>query len=241
MIHAEETFGSENPYLTTRIFNVEEPLSGSDDLVDRFDLVIATNVLHATRDIRETLRNAKAVMRKNGIVVINEMSDKSLFAHLTFGLLEGWWLYQDALVRIDGSPGIYPNTWKRVLKDEGFQNVSFPVENANDLKQQIIVAESDGIVRFKRLNVSSPQSSQKDRDEETSEQKFVQENIKQEGVSKPSMVENARSYIKELVAKTLKMPVAEIKASHPFEKYGMDSKQVNQLITQALSVLHYTT
>src|SRR6266545_2488790 len=150
LMHAEKQYAPDNPYLTCSIFNVEEPLAGQGVSAGAYDLVIATNVLHATTNIRATLRNAKAVLKQNGLFLINELSNNSLFTHLTFGLLEGWWRYEDATLRIPGSPGLYPDTWQTVLEGEGFRSILFPAEKAHDLGQQIVVAESDGVVRQKR-------------------------------------------------------------------------------------------
>ena len=75
-----------------------------------YDVVIATNVLHATRDIRQTLRNAKAVMKANGVLLLNEMIGKNTFIHLTFGLLPRY-LRRCLCVlrcaeRVDRAPGL---------------------------------------------------------------------------------------------------------------------------------------
>ena len=74
----------------------------------------------------------------------------SLFTHLTFGLLEGWWRYEDPELRIPGCPGLDPQDWQTVLESEGFRSVVFPAQAIHDLGQQIIVAESDGVVRQKQ-------------------------------------------------------------------------------------------
>ncbi|MCP3948525.1 class I SAM-dependent methyltransferase, partial [Herbaspirillum sp.] len=144
LMHAEEEYGKENPYLTCKIFDVEKTVKEQGADTAGYDMVIAANVLHATRDIRQTIRNAKAVIKKNGLILLNELSANSLFLHLTFGLLEGWWLCEDPELRIPGCPGLAPGTWKQTLRQEGFTNISFPAEQAHDFGQQIIVAESDG-------------------------------------------------------------------------------------------------
>ena len=148
LMHAQENYAPQAPYLTTQIFDVEKPLSGQGIKADSYDIVVAANVLHATQSIRQTLRNAKATLRKGGVLLLNELSGKSLFSHLTFGLLEGWWLYEDRALRIPGSPGLYPETWARVLKEEGFVSAFFPAAKTHPLGQQIIVAQSDGVVRY---------------------------------------------------------------------------------------------
>ena len=147
LMHAEQRYAPGRPYLTTRIFDVVTPIDGQDIDADRYDLVIAANVLHATKNIRKTLHNAKAPLKKHGLMLLNELNGTPLVVHLTFGLLEGWWLYDDSALRLPGNPGLSPHTWQRVLEEEGLRSVWFPAETAHDLGQQIIVAESDGVVR----------------------------------------------------------------------------------------------
>src|SRR5262249_26821913 len=89
---AHNLFDRQWPDLVTRRFDVESALAGQSVPIGNYDVVVAANVLHATRDIRNTLRNAKAALRPGGLLVLNELSANSLFLHLTFGLLSGWWL-----------------------------------------------------------------------------------------------------------------------------------------------------
>lgn len=110
--HAEEQYAPQSPYLKGKIFNVEQSPEQQDFHLGSYNIVIATNVLHATRNIRQTLRNAKALLCNNGCLLINELSQNTLFHHLTFGLLEGWWLYEDQEIRIPGSPLLSPKIGK---------------------------------------------------------------------------------------------------------------------------------
>ena len=64
--HAEAHYRAEAAYLTTRRFDVEQSLAGQGLEAGAFDVVIAANVLHATRDIRRTVRNAKALLKRGG-------------------------------------------------------------------------------------------------------------------------------------------------------------------------------
>ncbi|MFJ2867945.1 SDR family NAD(P)-dependent oxidoreductase [Kitasatospora sp. NPDC087314] len=145
--HARTAYGPDVPYLDCRLLNIEQPLAGQDIAEGGFDLVIAANVLHATRDTRNTLRNAKAAMRAGGWLLLNELSAFDLFSHVTFGLLAGWWLFDDRSLRIPGSPALSPENWRDVLAGEGFGTVVFPLAQALPLGQQVIAAESDGVAR----------------------------------------------------------------------------------------------
>ena len=66
--------------------------------------MFATNVLHATRSMGVTLQNCKALLRTGGLLIANELTTKTEFLTLTFGLTDGWWLFDDAERRIPGSP-----------------------------------------------------------------------------------------------------------------------------------------
>ncbi|MCP5002672.1 MAG: SDR family NAD(P)-dependent oxidoreductase, partial [Planctomycetes bacterium] len=149
LFHAEGKYGKENPYTVYELLDIEQPLEVQGIKIGAYDLVIATNVLHATKNIRQTLRNVKAALHQDGFIILNEISDKSLFAHLTFGLLDGWWLLDDPELRITNCPGLYPETWKQILEEEGFSSVTFPTKAAHSSGQQIIIAKSDGIIRQK--------------------------------------------------------------------------------------------
>ncbi|SUA70792.1 putative polyketide synthase pksM [Paenibacillus polymyxa] len=218
LLHAQKEYGPQNPYLTYKIFNVEESAVGQDIDTGGYDIAIATNVLHATRNIRQTLGNVKASLRKNGLILINEISGNSLLNHLTFGLLEGWWLYNDPELRIPGSPGLYPERWQEVLESEGFRSVFFPAQEAHEIGQQIIVAESDGKLSDgmlrdqQKLEQGKPPLEQRD----TGTQSAAD-------VSNEMAEEHVRELIVEKLAEALNVDFSMIDVHESFADYGLDS------------------
>ncbi|MCY8787193.1 SDR family NAD(P)-dependent oxidoreductase [Bacillus inaquosorum] len=230
LLHAEKEYGAENPYLTYQLFDVEKPIDQQEIEAGGYDVVIAANVLHATKNIRQTLRHTKAVMKNNGMLLLNEMAGNSLFPHITFGLLEGWWLYEDPAVRIPGCPGLYPNSWKSALESEGFESVFFPAEAAHDLSHQIVAASSNGLVR--RMMMKSAVSSEKDVSPASNKEQAYTQNIdtQKDGQSNTAALrEKSTEYMKKLIGETLKIPAGKIESSEPLEKYGIDSIVVVQL------------
>ncbi len=225
LMHAKEHYQSDFPALRTRIFDVSRPLRGQSIAKNNYDFVIATNVLHATPNIRETLRNTKATLKNGGLLLLNEISVWSLFSHLTFGLLEGWWLYEDDALRLGGSPGLSPKIWKRILEEEGFESIFFPAEENHKLGQQIIAASSDGFVRQRRA-MSFPKNLLR------SSSPLEVEPPQIKTFSSPmekTLREKSISYFQRLVGQTLKMNPEKIDPSKPLEKYGIDSILVIQL------------
>ena len=241
LIYGEKEYGPENAYLTYKLFNVELPISGQK-IGDGYDIAIATNVLHATKNIRQTLRNLKAVLRGNGLVLINEIADNLLFLHLTFGLLEGWWLYEDSELRIPGCPGLYPEKWKSVLESEGFRSVSYPAMTDHGLGQTIIAAESDGVVRQKQKIISSALPA------ERPSSVIVKSTLKDArpgkapaGQGENSIVQTAgilpvnnnvtdkmsKDYVRETIieklSEALRVDANTIDEDEPFADYGLDS------------------
>ncbi|MBY0088465.1 SDR family NAD(P)-dependent oxidoreductase [Brevibacillus brevis] len=240
LLHAEKEYGAENPYLTYRIFNVEKPVEEQGIAADSYDLVIATNVLHATKNIGQTLLHAKTTLQKNGLLILNELTSNTLFAHLTFGLLDGWWRYDDPEWRIPGCPLLTVETWQKVLKKAGYRSVFLPAEEHLDLCQQIIVAESDGVIRRSsqpRQSAGTVAYSPAKRQASNLKAKPLKKQVpvrttpakKSGGVTEEWLREKSTAYIKKLISETLRIPTQQIKSSAPLEQYGIDSILVVQL------------
>jgi acyl transferase domain-containing protein/thioesterase domain-containing protein/acyl carrier protein/N-acetylglutamate synthase-like GNAT family acetyltransferase len=217
LLHGEEYFGAEYPFLEYKLWNVEQPVASQGIEIGAYDIVIATNVLHATKNIRQTLRNTKAVLRRNGILILNEIIQKSVLTTLTFGLLDGWWLSEDEYFRIPGSPLLNTETWQEVLAVEGFQDIIFPVKADRHFGQQIIVAESDGRIRS-RLQ-----------DDQIQDGKDVLEKIKP---STPLATFNdtahvTREFVTSLILDSLSLVLKIARDSFdqdtPFSDFGVDS------------------
>ncbi|MGR7977052.1 type I polyketide synthase [Bacillus velezensis] len=223
LLHAEDVFGPEYPYVTYKIFNAEQPVSTEVPDIGTYDAVIATNVLHATKNIRSTLRHAKAMLQKNGQLFINEINSRTIFNHVTFGLLEGWWLYEDHDLRIPGCPGVEPAGWAEALSLEGFVHPLFPAEAAHDLGQQIIAAESDGTVRL-----ALPQAS-----EEKPERRPYDADGLSDDTLHFSLREKSVELMKKVIGEALKVPAHRLLSHEPLTAYGLDSILVVRL-TNAL-------
>ncbi|WP_049626970.1 type I polyketide synthase [Bacillus sp. JFL15] len=223
LLHAEDIFGPEYPYVTYKLFNAEQPVSTEAPDIGTYDAVIATNVLHATKNIRSTLRHAKAMLQKNGQLFINEINSRTIFNHVTFGLLEGWWLYEDHDLRIPGCPGVKPAGWSEALSLEGFVHPLFPAEAAHDLGQQIIAAESDGTVRL-----ALPQAS-----EEKPERRPYDADGLSDNTLHFSLREKSVELMKKLIGEALKVPAHRLLSHEPLTAYGLDSILVVRL-TNAL-------
>ncbi|MFE4053271.1 SDR family NAD(P)-dependent oxidoreductase [Streptomyces sp. YIM B13518] len=227
LMHAEQEYGPKYPYLDYRLLDVERPLAAQGVELGSFDLVLATNVLHATRDIRRTLRNAKAALKENGVLLANEISANSLFTHLTFGLLTGWWLYEDAELRIPGCPGLSPESWAEVLEDEGFDTVSFPADGLHGMGYQIVAAQSDGVIRQEIEQDAAARRDERSPQADVAERSARRAPVTGDGhgaaVSDGVLEQHVSDVVLDQLAQALKVDRARIDADDAFMDYGVDS------------------
>lgn len=94
MAGARERF-ADNPALHFRVFDLESDLSAAAIGDERFDVIVAANVVHATRDIPRSLARLRELLVPGGYLLLLEVTERQLWLELTFGLTEGWWAFAD--------------------------------------------------------------------------------------------------------------------------------------------------
>ncbi|PHM67147.1 SDR family NAD(P)-dependent oxidoreductase [Xenorhabdus sp. KJ12.1] len=131
------------PYIDYQIYNIEK----SPKFEKPFDIVIATNVIHATANLPQTLSNVRQLLGKEGIFILNEITSCQDYATLTFGLTDGWWLSKDTY-RIPNSPLLSSDSWRQLMLQSGFSEVG----SHGSEEQQVIVGFSHQVVKNKQVN-----------------------------------------------------------------------------------------
>jgi acyl transferase domain-containing protein/NADPH:quinone reductase-like Zn-dependent oxidoreductase/acyl carrier protein len=139
------------PFVRYQLLDIEqEPLAQGFE-AHQFDLILAANVIHATADVRQTLRNVRQLLAPQGLLLLLEMTKPERWADLTFGLTEGWWKFVDTDMRLAG-PLIPQDGWLRALAAAGFAAAAaIPEALSSDLPEQAII-----LARGYSGEVSSP-------------------------------------------------------------------------------------
>ena len=78
-----------------------------------FDLVVAANVVHATRDVAATLARVRRLLAPGGRLLLLEAVEQHAWLDLIFGLTDGWWAFADEQ-RVDG-PLLSPDGWRATI------------------------------------------------------------------------------------------------------------------------------
>ena len=116
---AEERFGGPDAGMSYRVLDIERSPAEQGFDAHRHDLVVAANVLHATRDLRESLEHCRELLAPSGVLVLVEGTATFGFLDLTFGLLPGWWRFDDRY-RTEQAV-VAPPVWRRALADSGYR------------------------------------------------------------------------------------------------------------------------
>ena len=114
---AAERLGGLADVVEFRALDIEkDPLAQGFELAS-YDLVVASNVVHATSRIDDTLRNIRALLRPGGRFMLHEVTTPQAFINLVWGVFEGWWAGYEEGRRL--SPLLTPPGWIDRLTQAG--------------------------------------------------------------------------------------------------------------------------
>jgi len=110
-----------NPRMRFAVFDLERDAASQGLPAAGFDVVIASNVVHATADVRRTLGCVRTLLAPGGVLAMLEVTAPQRWFDLTVGLTEGWWAFTDTDLRRDYAT-LSRAAWLRLLGDCGFES-----------------------------------------------------------------------------------------------------------------------
>lgn len=136
--NARRRFGKLYPFMRFAVHDIEK--SPAEELRGQH-LVLASNAIHATHNLVVSASNVRQALRPDGFVMILEMTEVVPFIDLVFGLLEGWWLFDDGRKH-----AVVPaEHWERELHAAGFGHVDWSDGNLpENAVQKVIFALASG-------------------------------------------------------------------------------------------------
>ncbi len=248
-LHGQQHF-SDVSYIEFAVLDIEKTPSEQGFKLGDYDLVIATNVLHATQNLGRTFAHVKTLLKRYGLLLMNELTGRQDFMSMTYGLLEGWWLAEDTNIRLSGTPLLETDMWKSFLSNMGFckiKAVEHHLLQGTELSQNVLVAESDGMIQRKEKIVQSKSSHDKALKKQKQIQGQIKEQNKQQSPehSDPSnessgdQIQHTESVVKNIIASVLQGDQQDYDVDKPFSEFGVDSVlsiKIIQKISNKLSV-----
>jgi acyl transferase domain-containing protein/NADPH:quinone reductase-like Zn-dependent oxidoreductase len=95
-----------------------------------YDLIIACQVLHATKSMQTTMTNVRKLLKPGGKLIMVETTRDTIDGQLIFGTLPGWWAGTE-----DGrtsSPSLSKQSWSTTLTTTGFSGLDVEVSDCED-------------------------------------------------------------------------------------------------------------
>ena len=105
-----------------KTFDMEKSITTQGYIEESYDMIIASNVLHATKLLEETMKNTRRLLKPGGILLLLEVvNNEPLRNGLPMGGLPGWWIGADS--GRPWGPTLSLSQWDSLLRKTGFSGV----------------------------------------------------------------------------------------------------------------------
>ncbi|KAL2702177.1 hypothetical protein AAEP93_006475 [Penicillium crustosum] len=113
-------------FMEYQVLDIEQdPKPG---MLGRYDIILSSNCIHATRNLVKSSTNIRKLLRPDGILCLIELTQNLFWFDLVFGLLEGWWLFDDGRKHALATE----NIWKDSLSKSGFEWVNWSLNDSEE-------------------------------------------------------------------------------------------------------------
>lgn len=127
-------FAPQFPWITYTTYNLEDDIPSA--FRGEFDIVFATNTVHATRDrVAACCRLRETLVPSGGLVILAELTSYFDWHNVCFALLDGWWLAGGSL-----GPLQTAKEWMSTFSEAGFDSMGYSsVQSADENVAQLLV------------------------------------------------------------------------------------------------------
>jgi hypothetical protein len=102
-----------------RVLDIGRDPSGQGfEDTDKYDLIVASNIIHATENLTFSLANVHKLLAPGGRLLLQELNTTSKWINCILGFLDDWWVGEN-----DGRPDqpyVAPSQWELELRRAGF-------------------------------------------------------------------------------------------------------------------------
>ncbi len=145
-------------HIVFKRFNMEEDPFQQGFVPEYFDVIIACEVFHIAKKLNPVLQHLRTLLKPGGSLQFYETTTQCPRNTFLFGLLEGFWQFQDYDLRPDHI-SLSPEKWENALLSNGFSRVacfpayknvhSFIVAGASEYK-----LDEKELIKYKQPEVS---------------------------------------------------------------------------------------
>ena len=132
----------EYPFFRFEVLDIERDPEAQGFPKHSFDIVLAANCIHATADLRHSVRHIVDLMAPDGMLVLLEGTRSERWVDVSFGLTDGWWRFTDSDLR-SKYPLLSRERWRDLLSETGFRDITALPQDA-DSQQVLLIARGPG-------------------------------------------------------------------------------------------------
>ena len=107
------------PFMHYTVLDIEE--DPGPQFLGVYDIILSTNCIHATKSLVQSCANIRKMLRADGVLCLVELTRNLYWFDLVFGLLEGWWLFDDGREHALADE----RRWKQSLHASGYEWVDW--------------------------------------------------------------------------------------------------------------------
>ncbi|KIA75874.1 polyketide synthase [Aspergillus ustus] len=155
---AKERFGRYDG-MEYAIFDITKDPAEQGFKLGSYDLIIASNVIHATPNLSQSLANIKVLLSPGGRLFLQELSGERRDAEYIFGLLPGWWVGEND--RRSQRPYVSVERWEEELKVAGFGDVEFSIHEQRGMVVSLVVQSPKPARTARSVNLLVPEKPSK--------------------------------------------------------------------------------
>ncbi|KAL8692796.1 MAG: hypothetical protein Q9218_002237, partial [Villophora microphyllina] len=131
----------EYPFIKFLVHDIEKPPADSA-LFNSQHIVLASNAVHATHSLTESTKNIHKFLRPDGFLMMLEMTETLYWVDMIFGVLEGWWLFDDGRRHAIA----HESRWDRELQSAGYGHVDWTDGSSPEVNiQRVFIALASGV------------------------------------------------------------------------------------------------
>lgn len=141
---AQDNFGA-NARMVYEALDIEREPNEQGFEEGSYDLVIASNVLHATKDLDKTMANVRKLLKPGGkLLVLEAVDNGAVRVGFSFCGVPGWWAAEDERKEALG-PLITTSQWSNLLLRNGFSGLDTITPGTEDVHQPVAVFVSSAV------------------------------------------------------------------------------------------------
>nr|UWV21351.1 polyketide synthase 19 [Chaetomium globosum] len=126
---AKRKFAKYGDAVNFSVLDVEKP--PPQHLVGNYHIALASNCVHATKSLLVSSTNTCKMLRQDGMLCLLELTRNLYWLDCVFGLLEGWWLFEDGREHVLADEFL----WKDTLLRAGFKHVDWSDDDSEESDQ----------------------------------------------------------------------------------------------------------